>query len=122
VQTARCEVCGVSARCGSCRNVHSCVHREAGTLSSARAPPRSRARRATTEIPRAPTEPPVLALDLPRTREGLDAYYRLLARESDDLWCAARRARRAGRATCGERRAASGERRAASGVPSIAPR
>lgn len=85
VRTATCAACTPTARCGACRNVHSLTHRKSGQQQST--PQRSKAvkRRAGTRV--APIAPPpdARALDLPRTRAGLDCLYRLVASWCPDL-------------------------------------
>ena len=98
--TRDCKRCTPSARCGSCRNVHSKAHRAAhahAALGSAStgvqqkraadgcmtcATPRRRA-----VVPRPLSDAPS-AIDVPRTRGGLNTYYELVARTTPDLWSA----------------------------------
>ena len=68
--TATCERCSPSGRCGRCRNIHSKAHRASGMQSSAPGAPR--------RLGASPRSTPALvidALDLPRSREGLNRLY-----------------------------------------------
>ena len=93
VATSHCPDCSRSARCGSCRNIHSKAHRAAGmvqsTAQSAKRAPNTSwksgmiapARRRSQKVDVAD------ALDLPRSREGLNKFYDLVASTTADLWC-----------------------------------
>ena len=84
LKTARCADCTAVARCGSCRNAHSKAHRNAGRQASARG---GRAP-SVCAAPRALCPPPIDAIDLPRTRDGLGRLHHLVASITPDLWCA----------------------------------
>ena len=85
--------CTPSARCGSCRNVHSKAHRAAGnhaSLESGKRRPRPAEESPLKRRERLVPSPSrhVDALDLPRSRAGLNAYYALVAQTTADLWSA----------------------------------
>ena len=68
-------------RCGSCANVYSKAYRAAG-LRVSTAPMGA-------PLKQAPAAA-VASLDLPRSRQGLQRYYQLVASTTGDLWCARR--------------------------------
>ena len=74
---AACTECTATARCGSCRNVHSKAHdRSSGQRASA--------------ITASTVTMPIAActsVDLPRSRSGLNQFYHLVATTTPHLWC-----------------------------------
>ena len=98
-QTRACSRCTPSARCGSCRNVHSKAHRAVGlqlTLGSAAkrkagaaaAVKRGASSARATHLVSPSTQPSngPCTMDFPRSRQGLNSYYTLLATTTGDLW------------------------------------
>ena len=77
VSTVDCEECTKTARCGPCRNAYSRLRRASG-FSSARG-----TNGLVDSAPGRALEPAVDRIDLPRSRDGLSAYYRLLATTTD---------------------------------------
>ena len=80
LQCAQCDKCTATSRCGSCRNIHSRVHRAAGLQSSS-------ARGSVSSKPRGALLAAVDSLDLPRTCEGLNNSYHLIASTTSAFWC-----------------------------------
>ena len=94
LRTSGCVSCKSTARCGACRNIHSKAKRAAGAqaalVSSAAAVKMGKAkrRRVSTSVRCHAPSTCVDAIDLPRSREGLNTYYTLLAQTTTDLWSA----------------------------------
>jgi len=83
VKTARCEYCTARGRCGPCRNIHSKARRAAGFVSV-----HVRGRGGEPLVQPVCEGTSVAALDVPRSRGSLDAYYRQLTTVVAGLSCA----------------------------------
>jgi hypothetical protein len=88
IRTASCTACTATGRCGSCRNVHSSMHRESGLQQSSPRRSGGSKQRAGARPPAISMPVDVSAIDLPRSRAGLDCLYRLISSRSADLWSA----------------------------------
>ena len=87
IDSAGCTECTRTALCGSCRNLYSRLRRASGFSSSNGLAGCTSLAAATAVAPADAPVPTVDAVDLPRSRGGLAAYYRLVASTTDAASC-----------------------------------